>query len=109
MTLREYFGRVFPALEDLASTLREELGLPLYTKARCLVYAAPAGPGTSLHFDANANLVIQLTGRKRWWITRNIHVIHPSDRYSTTEGRLSNICPTVSTSYPGLSPPTRRP
>ena len=52
-------------------------------KARSIVYATPAGRGTRMHFDANANFIIQLHGTKHWTIAPNTSVINPTERFTT--------------------------
>ncbi len=76
----------------IASTLkniRSDLGLVTggeennLCKARSIAYATPAGCGTRLHFDANANFVIQLHGSKRWRLAPNESVDCPTERFTT--------------------------
>lgn len=51
-------------------------------KARSIAYATPAGAGTSLHFDANVNFVIQIHGSKRWLLAPNRSVENPTERFT---------------------------
>lgn len=51
-------------------------------RARSIVYATPAGAGTRMHFDANANFVIQLSGSKRWTLAANTSVKNPTERFT---------------------------
>lgn len=76
---------------SIAATLnniREDLGLVTggaennLCKARSIVYATPAGGRTRLHFDANANFVIQLQGTKRWSLAPNTSVDNPTERFT---------------------------
>lgn len=76
----------------IASTLkniRSDLGLVTggiendLCKARSIAYATPAGCGTRLHFDANANFVIQIKGSKRWRLAANESVDSPTERFTT--------------------------
>lgn len=76
----------------IASTLknlRQDLGLVTggdendLCKARSIVYATPAGCGTRLHFDANANFIIQLKGSKKWRLAANESVDNPTERFTT--------------------------
>lgn len=71
-----------PELERQLLGIVQDLGLPSYVDARCIIYAAPAGRGAEPHFDANANFAIQLSGRKRWGLAENRHVASPTDRYT---------------------------
>lgn len=76
----------------IASTLkniRADLGLVTggeendLCKARSIVYATPAGCGTRLHFDANANFIIQIKGAKTWRLAPNESVDCPTERFTT--------------------------
>ena len=77
-------SEIATALENL----RKELGLLTggaendLCKARSIAYATPAGAGTRLHFDANANFIIQLSGSKRWWLAENLSVNNPTERFT---------------------------
>ena len=68
--------------------IREDLGLVTggadnnLCRARSIVYATPAGAGTRMHFDANANFIIQLSGTKRWLLTANTSVKNPTERFT---------------------------
>jgi len=78
-----------PELAESLTQLQADLKLPKaqgeieLTDARVIAYATPAGGRTRLHFDANANFVIQLKGSKRWGLAPNTSVTHPTDRYTT--------------------------
>jgi 50S ribosomal protein L16 3-hydroxylase len=74
---------VFPVLKGILERLRWDLQLPLCTFGRCPIYASPNGSGEALHFDQNANFVIQLKGEKVWRVAPNRHVTRPTDRYTT--------------------------
>lgn len=58
-------------------------------KARSIAYATPAGSGTRLHFDANANFIIQLSGSKRWTLAPNTSVDFPTERFTTNAPEMS--------------------
>lgn len=68
--------------------IREDLGLVTggadnnLCRARSIVYATPAGAGTRMHFDANANFVIQISGTKRWLLAPNHSVKNPTERFT---------------------------
>lgn len=51
-------------------------------RARSIVYATPEGCGTHLHFDANANFIIQIKGSKRWRLAPNESVDCPTERFT---------------------------
>lgn len=81
-------------LQESLNAVQRDLGLPTggesnLTNARVMAYATPAGGTTRLHFDANANFVIQLAGTKRWRILPNDSVKHPTDRYTSGTGEIS--------------------
>jgi 50S ribosomal protein L16 3-hydroxylase len=71
-----------PVVAGWLGQLRDELGLSALTQSRSLVYATPAGGGTAPHFDQNINFVLQLHGRKTWWLAQNAHVDHPLTRHT---------------------------
>lgn len=52
-------------------------------RARSIIYATPAGCGTRLHFDANVNFIIQVSGTKRWVLAPNRSVENPTERFTT--------------------------
>jgi 50S ribosomal protein L16 3-hydroxylase len=66
-----------PLLAATLHQLRSELGLPISTLGRCMVYATPDGKGTATHFDQNINFVL-----KRWWLAANTHVQNPTQRFT---------------------------
>lgn len=75
--------QVFPVLKGMLERLRWDLQLPINTFGRCPVYASPDGSGEALHFDQNANFIIQLKGEKLWQVAPNRHLTRPTDRYTT--------------------------
>ena len=83
-----------PSLAPILNRLARELELPgtigeiSLTHARAIGYATPAGGRTGLHFDANANFVVQLQGRKRWSLATNRSVTNPTDRYAAGSGEI---------------------
>lgn len=52
-------------------------------QARSIAYATPAWCGTRLHFDANANFIIQISGTKKWTLAKNNSVNYPTERFTT--------------------------
>ena len=77
-----------PEVNHWLQALRRELGLPSATHARALVYAASTGAGNWPHYDANANIVVQLQGTKRWTLAANTHVVDPTDRWTMSSGHV---------------------
>lgn len=77
-----------PLIANSLQKIREDLGLVTggaendLCRARSLAYATPAQAGTRLHFDANANFVIQLQGTKRWMLAANTSVQNPTERFT---------------------------
>lgn len=71
-----------PLLQEWLNSLSRELGLPMSTHARCMVYATPDGKGTAAHFDQNINFVLQLHGTKTWWLAPNTNVENPTQRFT---------------------------
>lgn len=75
-------------IADSLRAIRQDLGLLMgpadsnLCKARSIAYATPAGAGTSLHFDANVNFVIQIRGTKKWWLAKNHSVENPTERFT---------------------------
>ena len=77
-----------PGVDHWLQTIRRELGLPSATWARALVYAGRSGAGNRPHYDANANIVVQLQGTKRWTLAANTDVLDPTDRWTMTTPHL---------------------
>ena len=100
MSLRIALGGRFDAIDGLVRGLKKELGLPRYAHCRNLTYCSPAGEGASVHFDANANIVIQMAGKKRWRVAANEHVEHPNDRYSAKFGVVGSRLEDYTSSLP---------
>lgn len=76
-------------IAGMLSNIRADLGLVTggaendLCKARSIAYATPAGCGTRLHFDANANFIIQIKGTKTWRLAPNDSVEFPTERFTT--------------------------
>lgn len=89
--------QVFPDLKGMLERLRWDLQLPINTFGRCPVYASPHGAGEVLHFDQNANFIIQIKGEKIWQVAPNRHLTRPTDRYTTAQpiisAELQMYCP----------------
>lgn len=74
-----------PGVRTFLDELREDLGLPTGCFAKAIVYASPYGGGFKPHFDAYANFVMQLRGRKVWWLAPNRHAQDPMEHYDLEE------------------------
>jgi 50S ribosomal protein L16 3-hydroxylase len=78
-----------PTIASTLENIRADLGLVTggaendLCRARSIAYATPAGCGTRLHFDANANFIIQIHGTKRWMLAANTSVDNPTERFTT--------------------------
>lgn len=75
-------------ISDSLNQIRQDLGLVTggesdLCKARSIAYATPSGGGTRLHFDANANFIIQISGSKQWVLAPNTSVKNPTERFTT--------------------------
>ena len=93
-----------PLLADALQTIRKDLGLPVATQARCMVYATPDGKGTAAHFDQNVNFVLQLHGTKRWWLAPNTHVENPTERFTIGQPIEPELASYLSTDFPSAMP-----
>ena len=93
-----------PEVDRWLQSIRRELGLPSATWARALIYAGGAGAGNRPHYDANANIVVQLKGTKRWTLAENTDVIDPTDRWTMSSPQLPAELGTE-----GVSPPRQMP
>lgn len=69
-------------LESWLAEIHAELGLPLSTYSRCMIYATPDGKGTAAHFDQNINFVLQIQGEKTWWLSPNETFENPTERFT---------------------------
>lgn len=78
----DHAQRLSPELRLWLEAIRVDLGFSALTQSRCLIYATPDGKGTAPHFDQNANFVLQLHGKKTWWLAPNQHVEHPLSRHT---------------------------
>lgn len=74
--------KISPVLTEMLATLKSELGLPVSTYGRCMVYATPDGKGTAAHFDQNINFVLQLQGTKKWRLAPNTTFENPTQRHT---------------------------
>lgn len=45
------------------------------------VFLSKPGPGSRMHFDAQESFVVQVRGRKRWWLAPNQDVQFPAENY----------------------------
>lgn len=95
---------VSPVLKEWLVRLTQDLGLPMSTYARCMVYATPAGRGTAPHFDQNINFVLQIKGTKKWWIAPNEHVENPTQRFTMGQELDSELASYASPEMPTVMP-----
>jgi 50S ribosomal protein L16 3-hydroxylase len=78
----DHAERVSADLASWLEAIRQDLGFSSLTQSRCLLYATPDTKGTAMHFDQNANFVLQLHGKKKWWLARNNSVTNPLTRHT---------------------------
>ena len=77
-----------PEIAESLKQITHDLGLVVGSyehnlcQARSIVYATPAWCGTRLHFDANANFIIQISGTKKWTLASNQSVQDPTERFT---------------------------
>jgi 50S ribosomal protein L16 3-hydroxylase len=77
-----------PHINTALHNIRRDLGLVTggeennLCKSRSIVYATPKGAGTRMHFDANVNFILQLSGSKRWILAPNTSVMNPTERFT---------------------------
>ena len=69
-------------LEDWLKQIQHEFGFSQLTYSRCIAYATPKNKGNAAHFDQNYNIVLQLTGKKKWWVADNTTVMNPLTRHT---------------------------
>ena len=82
-------------IAEVLENIRKDLGLVTggiennLCRSRSIIYATPAGGRTRLHFDANVNLIIQLSGMKRWVLAPNQSVENPTERFTAGSFEMS--------------------
>lgn len=72
--------RYVPAVRELLYDVKCDLGLPSLAPT-CHAYLSSTGARIRPHFDKQENLVIQLTGRKRWRLAENKTVAFPHENH----------------------------
>ena len=70
-----------PYIRKWRQTLRAELAVPA---VQISAFCCREGGGTVLHFDANENFTIQLTGQKNWQLAENHTVDSPTRNWIPT-------------------------
>lgn len=75
-------NKVSPLIGQWLEAIREDLGLSALTYSRSLIYAIGGNRGTSPHFDQNINLILQISGTKKWKIAPNTYVENPMTRHT---------------------------
>lgn len=78
----DHAERVSSELATWLEAIRLDLRFSSLTQSRCLLYATPDTKGTAMHFDQNANFVLQLHGKKKWWLAPNTSVTNPLSRHT---------------------------
>jgi 50S ribosomal protein L16 3-hydroxylase len=72
--------RYVPAVGDLLYDIKCDLGLPSL-KPTCHAYLSGAGERIRPHFDTQENLVIHLSGQKRWLLAENKTLAFPHENH----------------------------
>lgn len=93
--------------QSLAPGIREviqSLSLPSLTYGRHLIYLTPAGGGTAPHFDQNINIVVQIHGKKTWWVAPNESVHLPLTRHTLGTDCDGELATYVDGSFPEEMP-----
>jgi 50S ribosomal protein L16 3-hydroxylase len=72
--------RYVPAVSDLLYDLKCDLGLPSL-RPTCHAYLSSTGARIRPHFDKQENLVIHLSGEKRWQLAENETVAFPHENH----------------------------
>ena len=62
------------------SAIERDLGLPS-PFIRASAFLSKPGPGARMHFDSQESFVVQLKGKKRWWLAPNRDVDFPTENY----------------------------
>ena len=75
-------NRFDPTIDEWLQSIHRDLGLSHLTYSRSLIYAIAKGGGTATHFDQNINLVLQVSGEKKWWLAKNDFVSNPMTRFT---------------------------
>ncbi len=97
-----------PVLKKWLAVLARDLGLPMSTYGRCIVYATPDGKGTAAHFDQNVNFVLQLHGTKKWWLAPNSSVVNPTERFTIGQPLDPELATQVEAEMPIEMPSERK-
>ncbi len=98
--------RLSPLLVEWLAKLARDLGLPMSTYGRCMVYATPDGGGTATHFDQNINFVLQLHGTKTWWLAENETFQNPTARHTLGQTIDPELSPYQQGEFPKEMPST---
>lgn len=69
-----------PAFLRWLAALERDLGQPAGLILSSVFLSKP-GPGSRMHFDAQESFVVQVRGRKRWWLAPNQDVQFPAENY----------------------------
>jgi 50S ribosomal protein L16 3-hydroxylase len=73
--------RHLPMIEPWHHAFAEELGLHATMGYTSTLFASSTGKGAHKHCDGHTTFVIQLRGRKRWWLAPNNNFSNPTALY----------------------------
>ena len=71
-------ARYIPRLGEVASQLTQDLGLPK-NSITCEVFCSNADSGASMHSDFDLNFHLMLSGKKRWMLAPNHHIVNQTE------------------------------
>ncbi|WP_236018408.1 JmjC domain-containing protein [Alicyclobacillus suci] len=81
----DFVDLFIPSIRKTIQELKSFLKLPQGTHGKAVAYAAKNGGGFKAHFDAYANFVFQIRGRKKWMVLENSNVTYPVQHYDLAE------------------------
>lgn len=81
----DFFDMWLPKVAHSLDKIKKELGLIEGATSKLVMYAAKNGGGFKAHFDAYANFVFQLKGKKNWKLMHNSNVTNPTQHYDLAE------------------------
>jgi 50S ribosomal protein L16 3-hydroxylase len=83
----EKFSRpVRNALADISLALKVPVSV-----FNCAIFISPQNEGVPMHFDGKENIIVQLCGKKRWFISANHMVSYPLHDYLPDALRQSEL------------------
>lgn len=84
--LEKFSQPVRSALADMSVALN--VPAPAFNSA---IFVSPQNEGVPMHFDGKENIIVQLCGKKRWFISANHMISYPSHDYLPDAPRQSEL------------------